>query len=209
MGNHEHYGGDFSQSGKIIREMLASEDLDNVYLLDKEVKYIDDYLFIGGTLWTDFNDEDPLTMVHSQWSMNDYRGVKNRDKGAAGHGWKFMPADALADHRAMMRFIEHTIDVRRAKGDRSDRVVIVGHHCPSRLSTHPRYKQDHIVNGAYSSDLDEFIMEHPEICLWTHGHTHEDFDYDIGRTRIVCNPRGYIGYEPRADAWRPKLVELP
>jgi hypothetical protein len=24
----------------------------------------------------------------------------------------------------------------------------------------------------------------------------------------VCNPRGYIGYEARADEWKPKLIEL-
>jgi hypothetical protein len=56
--------------------------------------------------------------------------------------------------------------------------------------------------------MDGFILDHPEICLWTHGHTHEDFDYHIGSTRVVCNPRGYVGYEARADTWQPKLVEL-
>lgn len=208
MGNHEHYGGDFGRSGELIREMISAKDLDNVRFLDKETTVIDDYLFIGGTLWTDFNEEDPLTMVHSQWSMNDYRGVKNRDKGAGG-GWKFLPQDALDDHKAMLKLIDDTITQRRAGGDHSDRVVVVGHHSPSRLSTHPRYQHDHIVNGAYSSNLDRFISERPEICLWTHGHTHEDFDYNIGTTRIVCNPRGYIGYEPRAESWQPKLIELP
>ena len=67
----------------------------------------------------------------------------------------------------------------------------------------------------YESDMDrldslkdEFILDYPQIKLWTHGHTHEDFDYMIGSTRIVCNPRGYLSYEDRADAWKPKLVEI-
>jgi len=51
-------------------------------------------------------------------------------------------------------------------------------------------------------------MDHPQIRLWTHGHTHEDFDYMVGSTRIVCNPRGYINHEERADTWQPKLVEI-
>ena len=51
------------------------------------------------------------------------------------------------------------------------------------------------MNGAYSSDLSEFILDHPQIQAWVHGHTHYNFDYMIGSTRILCNPRGYVGYE--------------
>jgi hypothetical protein len=64
------------------------------------------------------------------------------------------------------------------------------------------------MNGGYSSDLSEFILDHPQIKLWTHGHTHEDFDYLIGSTRIVCNPRGYINYEDSADKFTLKTVEI-
>jgi hypothetical protein len=64
------------------------------------------------------------------------------------------------------------------------------------------------MNGGYHSDLSEFILDHPEIVLWTHGHTHELFDYTIGDTRIVCNPRGYIGYEEIADKFELKVVEV-
>jgi len=65
-----------------------------------------------------------------------------------------------------------------------------------------------LMNGAYSSSLDEFILDHPQIKLWTHGHTHEDFDYMIGTTRVFCNPRGYINYESKADNWTLKSVEI-
>ena len=77
-----------------------------------------------------------------------------------------------------------------------------------RSSTKPRYKNDTLVNGAYSSDLSEFILDHPQIKLWTHGHTHDTFDYMIGSTRIVCNPRGYINYEGRADEFELLTVEI-
>jgi hypothetical protein len=30
----------------------------------------------------------------------------------------------------------------------------------------------------------------------------------IGSTRIVCNPRGYDGYEERADYFKLKVVEV-
>ena len=208
MGNHEHYHGDFSKSRDIIQGMLDSAGIQNIYLLDKESRTIGDYLFIGGTLWTDFNREDPLTLHAAGTMMNDFRGVKNSAKGKAGGIWKFIPEDALQDHYAMRDYIRTVINNRRAQGERSDRVIVVGHHSPSRQSTHPRYQTETVMNGCYSSNMEEFILDRPEIVLFTHGHTHEDFDYMIGTTRIVCNPRGYIGYERRADAWRPKLIEL-
>ncbi|NBT05096.1 MAG: metallophosphoesterase, partial [Proteobacteria bacterium] len=53
-----------------------------------------------------------------------------------------------------------------------------------------------IANGAYVSDLDQLILDHPAIKVWSHGHTHTSFDYMIGdHCRVVCNPRGYYnGY---------------
>ena len=206
MGNHEHYHGDFSKSVDIIRD--STKNYDNFHVLEKQSVEIDDYLFIGGTLWTDFNGGDPLTMWQATSAMHDFRGVKHSAKGHAGGIWKFVPEDAALDHEAMKQYIQDTIAERRATGERSDRVIVVGHHCPSRQSIHPRYLQDFHMNGCYGSNMDGFILDHPEICLWTHGHTHEDFDYHIGSTRVVCNPRGYVGYEARADVWQPKLIEL-
>ena len=64
------------------------------------------------------------------------------------------------------------------------------------------------MNGGYSSSLDDFIQDRPQIKLWTHGHTHEDFDYMIAGCRILCNPRGYVNYEERADTWKLVTVEV-
>jgi hypothetical protein len=42
--------------------------------------------------------------------------------------------------------------------------------------------------------MEDFILQH-QPRLWIHGHTHESFDYKIGKTRVVCNPRGYAAIE--------------
>jgi hypothetical protein len=85
---------------------------------------------------------------------------------------------------------------------------VCGHHTPTPQSIHPKYAGDELMNGGYTSDLTQFIMERPQIKLWTHGHTHEDFDYLIGTTRVACNPRGYDGYERRADYFQLKYMEI-
>ena len=77
--------------------------------------------------------------------------------------------------------------------DADAKVVVVGHHAPSALSIAEHYKDSHLMNGGFSSDLSEFILDNPKIKLWTHGHMHDAFDYYIGDTRVVCNPRGYPG----------------
>jgi hypothetical protein len=233
MGNHEHYNGDFANTEKHLKDVLGY--LKNVYVLEKEIKTIDDVTFIGGTLWTDMNNSDPLTLYHMKSMMNDFVCVQNsnrtvsfkadvlRDKpvGMTDDEFlelptserfkpvfktrvaRFSPEDAVEEHVKMKGYITHIV-----QGKFDQKFVVVGHHAPSRLSTHPRYASETIMNGGYSSSLDEFIMDHPQIKLWTHGHTHEDFDYLIGSTRIVCNPRGYVNYEHRADTWQLKTVEI-
>jgi hypothetical protein len=64
------------------------------------------------------------------------------------------------------------------------------------------------MNGAYSTNLDEFILDNRNIKLWTHGHTHHEFDYMIGTCRVVCNPRGYDGQEEQADHFQLKYLEV-
>ena len=241
MGNHEHYHGDFATSGNKIKSMLESNMLSNVYLLDKESKKIDDVTFIGGTLWTDMNEHNEMTMQHVSHRMNDFRCVDNSARvlnrrvpiyeenpnftpdGKNGGkyntkengsyiqiGFKiktepsiFSPKDAYDDHKKTLDYIQTMIE-----GKFDQKFVVVGHHAPSKLSTHPRYKHDTLMNGAYSSSLDEYILAHPQIKLWTHGHTHEDFDYMIGSTRVICNPRGYDGHESRADSFKLKYMEV-
>jgi hypothetical protein len=167
--------------------------------MENDSRTIGDYTFVGCTLWTDMNRGDPITLYHVAGMMNDYRIIRNSD-----HGFRRLtPEDTALRHRTSMGYIRQIIE-----GQFDKKFVVVGHMSPSKLSTHPRYADDTIMNGAYSSSLDDFIIDHPQIKLWTHGHTHEDFDYMVGSTRIICNPRGYINYEERADTWKPKLIEL-
>jgi len=211
MGNHEHYHGDFAKSLDNLRTHLGY--LTNLYILDKQCVVIDDVMFVAGTLWTDMNREDPVTMASIRGYMNDYKIIENsnspdvswrdNDGNFQHRPAKFTPQDSVDDHKAMLEVIDSA-----CASLPNGKIVVVGHHSPSKLSTHPRYADDVMVNGAYSSDLSEFILDRPQIKLWTHGHTHYVFDYMIGSTRIFCNPRGYIDHEERADDFELLTVEI-
>lgn len=199
MGNHEHYGFNYQKTYVRIAENLP----DNIVLLENQTHTIEDVVFIGATLWTDMNKGDPLTLWHVKQNMSDFKEVTmfNEVKNAYH---KLTPERVMEDFYKSKNFIQETV-----KDKFDQKFVVVTHHAPSRASTHPRYADSNLLNGAYSSDLSEFILENPQIKLWTHGHTHDKFDYMFGSTRIVCNPRGYFGYEERADLFDPSFnVEI-
>lgn len=224
MGNHEHYHGDFAYTYGILKK--ATAHLTNFYLLEKETLVVDDVTFIGATVWTDMNDSDTTTLHAMPRMMNDFHGVDNSlrmisrqvplyddgeynvDRKITGYKTKespakFSPEDAVDDHNKALDYINH---VTAEKPD--EKFVVISHHCPSEQSVHDKYRADTVMNGGFRSNLDDFICYRPQIKLWCHGHTHEEFDYVLGETRVVCNPRGYIGHENRADYFQLKYIDV-
>lgn len=224
MGNHEHYHGDFAYTYGILKR--ATEHFPNFHLLEKETLVVDDVTIIGATVWTDMNEGDTTTLHAMPRMMNDFHGVDNSlrmisrqvplyddgeynvDRKITGYKTKespakFSPQDAVDDHNKALDYINH-VTAERA----NEKFVVVSHHCPSDKSVHDKYKADTIMNGGFRSNLDDFIAYRPQIKLWLHGHTHEEFDYVLGETRVVCNPRGYIGHENRAGYFQLKYIDV-
>ena len=234
MGNHEHYHGDFAKSYDLIKGAL--KDLTNIHVMEKEFITFGDVTFIAGTLWTDMNKEDPQTLYAIKGYMNDYRIIENSNevvnfkkpiykRDADGNiatqingginvtivdhyefdtrPAKFTPEVSVTEHKAMLKLIDEVTG-----DDVTKKYVVVGHHAPSKMSTKPQYENDVMVNGAYSSDLSNFMLDRPQIKVWTHGHTHHNFDYMIGSTRVVANPRGYHNYEEQADIFKLQYIEV-
>lgn len=198
-GNHEFYHGKWVASLDHLREACSAYP--NVYFLECDTKVINDVTFIGATLWTDCNKGDPLTLHALADMMNDYRIIRNDEHGFT----KLRPAHTMHRHQQTLSYLKAVLpDIKYNK------IVFVGHHAPSSMSTHDRYKHavHSVMNGGYHSELSEFILDHPEIKLWTHGHMHDPFDYMIGSTRVVCNPRGYSGHDPQADVFELKFFDI-
>ena len=206
MGNHEFYHGKFYAGIDYMREECAKYP--NIHMLEqdtyviqdrnKETGEVTDVVFVGGTLWTNMNKRDPLTMHAIEGMMNDFRIIRNDQRNYA----PMSALDVAVRHDKTLDYIKHIVQEHKDK-----RCVVVGHHSPSFHSVHEIYAHETLMNGGYHSDLSEFILDHPQIRLWTHGHTHHPFDYVIGSTRVVCNPRGYEndGYS-EDTGWNPNIV---
>ena len=178
-GNHEYYRGYIDTADDIIRESLSV--FPNIHFMNNQSWEKDGITFLGATLWTNVNHNNPITEQYLMSGMNDFR-IVNWKKDS--YGGRFRPSDAAAFHRRTLKYFDEA-----SAG--LDNVVIMSHHAPSFKSVHPKYHNDTQMNYGYFSDLDDFILDRPQIKLWTHGHMHDCFDYMVGDTRIVCNPRGY------------------
>lgn len=195
-GNHEFYHGKWIDSIRILHEECAK--FPNLHFLENDSVTIDNITFVGATLWTDMNRGDPVTQWTVQEGMNDFKIIRHDGLGYI----RVRPTHVIQRHKESLQYIQAVLDA-----DPRKRYVVVTHHSPSTRSIHERYVGDMHMNGAYASNLENFIIDRPQIALWTHGHVHSPFDYEIGDTRIVCNPRGYERFED--SGWdKYKTIEL-
>jgi predicted phosphodiesterase len=184
-GNHEAYGYNYEGTWDVLAEHLPKE----IHILENDFVVIKDWVFLGATLWTDFRNGNALEMMEAAQSMNDYKTVRITPKYR-----KMNPDDTYGFHKKSKQFL-----LEKLEQFKNRKIWVLTHHAPSYQSVHEKFKRNGIANGAYVSDLDDLILDHPQIKFWSHGHTHTSFDYKIGDCRVVCNPRGYYNGYNNAD----------
>jgi Icc-related predicted phosphoesterase len=190
LGNHEFY----KRFERLPDESRAVAAETNIQVLEDQSTVIDGVRFIGATLWTDFalfgSDLRPEAMRKAKERMNDYKHIKANQKMTPSRAGESQPVSSLrpahtAERHARTRsFIEETLS-QQFDGP----TVVVTHHLPHVQSIPPRFA-DHIGSAAYASDLSS-VIENFQPEMWIHGHSHDSADYLVGRTRVICNPRGY------------------
>jgi predicted phosphodiesterase len=183
LGNHEFYHGDIYLTEKEIKQWFDDEHILNVSVVGNNAELIEfnDFRVIAGTLWTDMNDGDPLTMNVVSKSLNDYFLIKN-DK-------RTLNATDTTDICMMTQ----TIFSQWLSQPYAGKTIVVTHHMPSFDLVDEQYKLQkgaREVNAGFASDLNYLVdMFVPD--YWCYGHTHTSTDSMMGKTRMLCNPRGY------------------
>ena len=194
-GNHEYYRQIMPETLEALRDLAAGT---NVHFLENDAITIGNIRFLGCTLWTDFGlFGDPTAAKRAaRLGMNDYRVINT----ASGYHL-LRPIDTERIHAQSVRWLTEEINLHRG-----EKTVIVTHHGPSGRSVPERYAQD-ILSASFCSNLDR-LVETSGVALWIHGHTHDSFDYKIGGTRVIVNPRGYCGYEENPQFLPGLVVEV-
>ena len=199
-GNHEPYrnpkvrGRDLPATIQALRTR-AAETEGRVTFLEKNTAVIKGVRFIGCTLRTNWNlfGDPEAAMEAARTTLEDFRGTTMTEPGVL-----YTPEHAREDHRKAVQFLEAELAMPH-----DGPTVVMTHHAPSARSISSEYKDD-ILSAGYASHLDELVAR-SGASLWAHGHLHNSSDYRIGGTRVICNPRGYSGYEINSD-FDPALV---
>lgn len=176
-GNHEFYGQGWPGALEHMRRACQGT---SITLLDKDDVVIDGIRFLGATLWTDFkinrNIPTETAMGAAQTQLLDYFKIKTQ----MGLLKAYNTRDEHHNARSWLK--------RELEKPFAGKTVVITHHAPHPLSVHRRYVGD-VLTGAFVSDLSDLLF-HPD--LWVHGHCHDGFDYQVGRSRVVSNPSGYV-----------------
>lgn len=178
MGNHEYYGEKYPS---LVNKAKQLAGVTNVHLLENDHIEIDGVSFFGCTLWTDLKlfGDARLAGYFCQQEMSDFKKIRVEPSYS-----KLNPVSMAAIHNRSVAWLDNKLS-----DNASQRNVVVTHHAPSFRSISPALSEE-LTSAAYASHLDAMIETH-NIALWVHGHVHNSCDYQIGHTRVVCNPRGY------------------
>jgi predicted phosphodiesterase len=185
-GNHEFWGCDIDRTVEKARRAAAGT---NLHILQNDAVVIDSVLFVGATLWTNFElfGNSDLAMRRAAEGMNDYHRIRK-----CRYLERLRPTDTLARHFESREFIG-----RVTRESSAAKKIVVTHHGCVREALRAGTETD-ILSAAYTSDCSDLLEN---VDLWIYGHTHESRDFTVGRTRIVSNPKGYGPWPPKERGW--------
>jgi len=190
-GNHEFY-----HCGNICRDYKEMQmevlKYPKIHLLLEGKINILGQTFIGTPLWSNFGNDENVIRQASR-CINDFN--KTTYDGTI----MWTPDQMALEFNKSFAFLDNSISGMGTE-------VVVTHWAPSHQSGDSQYVGDSL-NPYFTNNLDRFISTNgPKV--WIHGHCHNSSDYMIGETRILCNPRGYVGHELNEDFDITKSFEI-
>ena len=195
LGNHDYWPqGNLTilNGAKKCNTLLEQMGIFNVKVLDMDTYADGEYLFVGATLWTDMNKNDPLAM-HGMPTFMSYDGKIAYDTGLNGAWSRFTSEKWVETHQKHRDYIKHVVEQNKDK-----KIIVLTHHVPLEAVIHPKYV-GHMSNAYYASDLSNLILDNDHIKLWVYGHTHSQGDImfptyaDADGCRLINNAVGYQG----------------
>lgn len=193
LGNHDYYCSNYN----LVVDFLKENYQKNALLNDNHIK-IQDKIFVGGTLFTNFRSNSPLTSpeVLLQSQKDAEQSIYDFDQIMISNENRPITAD---DYIELFKKYHQNIMQFRGQDD-----VIVITHFPPHLACLDPYWGKHPVASA----LNPYFINNLDVKgfkLWISGHTHTSIDTVVDGCRLVINPLGYP-QEQGKNGFRENLI---
>ena len=182
-GNHEYHHAPKREVDAFWRDY--AERHPGFYYLNDETVVIGGLRFYGAEWCSDFRG-DPHHLYY-RTMIEDFRVTL---------GWD------TYGHVAEYKQISNSIAELAGKVD-----VVITHFPPTLGALDHVQHDEHRLNPYFIND-NEALVRMVDASLWVSGHTHSPFDYRVGRTRVIGNPRGYPFVPARPGFSVTKTVEV-
>lgn len=194
-GNHDYWNYEKCKENLKNHSIINTIDLTH----SKFELIVDNYVFLGCTLWTDVPEKYKTNV---QYYMNDYNRIPGCNVDTTVklyHEYKQWLFDCVEKYK-------------------DKKVIIFTHHNPFKEMIPPKFntKGENAINYAYSIMDDTFtnINKFNNIKLWACGHTHDYFNDIIHNIHCVRNPIGYSDLynfsipENYSNTWYNTIIEI-
>lgn len=169
-GNHEYYNSTIEHVNNTINDIC--KDFYNIHFLNNSSIIIDNYKFIGSTLWSNIPNQ---YKYFAKQKLNDF--IKIYD----------FNVDTYNNlNSSSVNFIKKEIE-----NTNNLNIIIITHHVPSFDLIDQKYI-DSDINYCFCNNLNE-LFNNNNIKCWIYGHTHTPLEKEINHIKFCCNPIGYIG----------------
>lgn len=178
---------------------------DNIFYLENDFVDLGRYAVIGCCLYTDFSLHGIKysSKRDAGMMMNDFRYVLTMDCNN-GVIRNVIPDDYEKWFNNSVEYIK-----KMCKRFENKKIILLTHFLVTPQSISPKYITNEL-NPFYCTNLEQLLLDNPNIVLVASGHSHEPSDIQVGDTRVILEPYGYYGREQQLlpQGYYGKVVEI-
>lgn len=186
-GNHDYY---YTSKAELDIQLKEGYKWKNFIPLINGVLELDDIIFLGATGWGDGSHK--MISERCFGSLADFFLIKELTVEESEY-IKWGNKDRQWFHHQLHKY-----------KDSNKTIICISHNSPSPNSIAKKWKGSPI-NGCFANNWENMILEY-EPTYWIHGHMHNNSEYNIGKTKVICNPYGYARNNENTLNFKTNLV---
>ena len=164
------------------------------FLNAEEVLYYDGFGIIGATMLTDVRHDSRYTVMQM---MNDYK------MSLYPNGNRLNVDTTSAESNRVTNFL-----VNAVTNNKDTNFIILTNHVAYPCYSYGRLGSTNGCGYSFTNNLENFILDNPNIKMWAFGHTLVPVDKMCGDCLLVCNPHGYLFFEQNFKNYKVKTVKI-